>query len=273
MPIHATAFVDPTAVLDSSVEVGPYCRVGPHCVLGEGNVLMQGAILGPRTVAGKGNVFHYNSIVGHDPQFLGFDPETKSGTVIGDGNHFREFSTVHRGLKDGTNTVLGNQNYIMTTAHLAHDCTLGNNNVLVSFAGISGHVTMEDRCFISGHVAIHQFCRVGTLAMIGGRSGIPRDVPPYMMTKHYGEVVGLNVVGLRRAGVGAPTRMALMRCYKTLFRSGLALSTAVAAMREEFGADAAPEVAHLLDFCSVKSKRGMSRGPRKGTTAANEDDD
>ena len=269
MSIHPTAIIDPTAQVHPNNDIGPNVRIGPGSVIGEGNIFMQGAVLGPNTRVGKGNTFHYYCVVGHDPQYLGFDPATKSGTIIGDGNHFREFSQVHRGLKDGTNTILGNANFIMTTAHIAHDCILGNNNVLVNYSGISGHVELGDRCFLSGQVAVHQFCRIGTLAMIGGRTGISKDVPPYMIMKHYGVVVGINSVGLRRAGVSSETRLALKRAYKQIFRSGSPVSKSIEIIRAEWEGKTIPaEVAHLLEFCSTKSKRGLSRGPRAGATGA-----
>lgn len=265
MPIHPSAIVDPTAEVDPTNEIGPNVRIGPNCVVGPGNIFMDGAFLGPNSVVGTGNTFHFRAIVGHDPQFLGFDPKTKSGTRIGNGNHFREFSTVHRGLKDGTFTVLGNENFLMAYSHLAHDCHVGNNVVLVNYAGISGHCILEDRCFISGHVAAHQFCRIGTMAMVGGRAAIVKDVPPYMMLKHYGVLVGVNVVGLRRAGVPAETRTAIRRAYKKLFREGLSIPRAVEELRGEYAGDKiSPELEHLLTFCTSGSKRGISRGPRAG---------
>jgi UDP-N-acetylglucosamine acyltransferase len=268
MAIHPTAQVHPTAEIDPSCEVGPGCLISEGCVLGPGNVLMQGAILGPNTKVGRGNVFHFHSVVGHDPQFLGFDPKTGSGTIVGDENHFREFCQVHRGLKDGTYTRIGSRNFLMATSHVAHDCEIGNDNVLANYAGLAGHVTVGDRCFISTLVGVHQFCRIGTLAMIGGRTGIPKDCPPYMMMKHYGEVVGINAVGLRRAGITAETRNALKNAYKRLFRSGLPLTDAVAAVHSDWeGREMPPELQHLLDFCTTKSKRGLSHGPRRSSKA------
>lgn len=276
MAIHPTAHIHPSAQLHDSIEIGPNVHIGPGCKIGEGNVFMQGAVLGPNTIVGSNNTFHFYCVIGHDPQYVGFNPETKSGTIIGNGNNFREFCQVHRGLKDGTNTVIGNENYLMTTAHVAHDCILGNNIVMVNYAGISGHVEVGDRCFISGHVAVHQFCRLGSLAMIGGRTGIAKDVPPYTIVKHYGVVLGINVIGLRRAGVNAETRTALKRTYKKLFRSGAPLSRSLETVRAEWQGRTMPaEVAHLLEFCSAKSKRGISRGPRVGpaTDADNDDDE
>lgn len=278
MSIHPAAHVHPTAELHPSVEVGPGARIGPGCRIGEGTVLMDGAILGPNTIVGKGNVFHYHCVIGHDPQFLGFDPATKSGTIIGDGNHFRELCQVHRGLKDGQNTVLGNGNFLMATSHVAHDCRLGDNNVLANYSALAGHVVVGDKCFLSGHVGVHQFARIGSLAMIGGRTGISKDVPPYVTVKHYGVIVGLNVVGLRRAGVSQATRTELKRAYKELFRSGRGVTKSIAILREQWqGREMPAEVKFFIDFCAEKSKRGLCHGPRLisagGRLAEVEEDD
>jgi UDP-N-acetylglucosamine acyltransferase len=273
MPIHPTAIVDPSAEIHETCDIGPYARIEQNVRLGPNNKVMQGAVICRNTVAGEGNIFHYNSLVGGDPQFLGFDPETPSGTIVGNGNHFREFSQVHRGLKEGTNTVLGDGNFIMATAHVAHDCLLGNNNVIANYAGLAGHVTVGDRCFISTLVGIHQFCRVGSFAMVGGGAGISKDIPPYSLMKHYGLVMGINIVGLRRAGVSAETRRALQEAYRDLFRGGHSLPRGIEMVRARWeGRDMPAELAHFLEFCATKSKRGISRGPRREELGLDDED-
>lgn len=263
MPIHPTAIIDSTAEIDASCDIGPYCRIEQNVRLGPNNRVMQGAVICRNTVAGEGNVFYHQSLVGGDPQFLGFDPETPSGTIIGDGNHFREFSQIHRGLKEGTNTVIGNGNFFMATSHVAHDCMIGNNNVMANYSGLAGHVTMGDRCFVSTLVGVHQFCRVGSFAMLGGGAGISKDVPPYVVMKHYGLVVGINIVGLRRAGVSGETRRALQSAYKDLFRGSHSVPKAIEIVRAKWADREMPvELEHFLEFCGTKSKRGLSRGPR-----------
>lgn len=245
MSRHSTAIIDPSAEVDDSCEIGPNVRISAGCKVGPGNVFMDGAFLGPNTIVGTGNTFHFHAIVGHDPQFLGFDVATKSGTLIGDGNHFREFCQIHRGLKDGQQTVIGNENFFMATSHVAHDCIIGNNNVLANFSGLAGHVEVGDRVFISTLVGIHQFARIGSFAMIGGRSGISKDVPPYSMIKHYGLIVGLNTVGLRRAGVGPESRRALKNAYIEIFRSGRPISKSIEIVRGQWeGREMSPELAH-----------------------------
>jgi UDP-N-acetylglucosamine acyltransferase len=279
MAIHPTAIVDSSAEIDPSAEIGPYSRVEANCRIGPGCVLMQGAVVCVNTVMGEGNILHYHAVIGDEPQFLGFDPKIKSGTLIGNRNVFREGCQIHRGLKDGTNTVIGDGNFFMATSHVAHDCHLGNNNVIANYAGLAGHVEVGDKCFISTLVGVHQFCRIGSFAMIGGRTGISKDVPPYVTMKHYGLVVGLNVVGLRRAGVKAETRTALKEAYKELFRSGRPLPASIDKVRTDWsGREMPAELAHFLDFCATKSKRGISKGPRAGfgafaTEEGGEDDD
>ncbi len=263
MAIHPSATIDPSAKVDKSNHIGPGCVIGPHCEIGPNNIFMNGAIIGTRTRIGSENTFHYHSVVGHDPQYLGFNPETKSGTVIGNGNHFREFSSVHRGLHEGSNTVVGDSNFVMAYAHVAHDCAIGNNCVLVNYAGLSGHIHVENNVFISGHVAIHQFVRIGSYSMVGGGAVVSKDVPPFMTLKNYGTVIGINAVGLRRAGFSSEQRINLKNAYKRLFREGHSVKRGLQLLQEDYSGMSIPEeVQALIDFCTAESKRGLSRGPR-----------
>lgn len=272
MAIHPTAIIDPSAEIDESCEIGPNVRIMRNCKIGPENTFMDGAIIGPNTVVGSGNVFHFHCVVGHDPQYLGFDPATESGTVIGDGNQFREFCQIHRGLKSGGNTLIGDGNFFMATSHAAHDCIVGNHNVLANYAGLAGHVTVGDRVFISTLVGIHQFCRVGSVGMIGGFAGVSKDTPPYCMVKGYGIVRGLNTVGLKRAGVGPESRKALRAAFRELFRKGRPLNAAIETVREEWrGKEMPAELEHFLTFCGERSKRGLLRGLRANETGFEDD--
>lgn len=278
MSIHPTAIIHPTARIDDSADIGPYVQVGAECEVGPGSELMLGAVLHARVRMGARNRVHPHAVLGGEPQFLGFDRTIRSGVVIGDDNEFREGSTVHRGLYPDSDTVIGHRNFVMVSAHVAHDCVLGNNITLVNYCGLSGHVHVEDRAFISGHVGVHQFARIGTLAMVGAMSGVSQDVPPYCTTRDaIAFIVGLNVVGMRRAGVAPEARLAIRRAFKTMFRSGHALPRAIAEVREEWqGREMPKELAHFVDFCAAKSKRGIMSGfatarPTKAT--ALEDDE
>lgn len=270
MPIHPSAQVHPSAKLHESVVIGPNALVLENVELGEGCEVMNGAVVGPNVRMGKRNKIHFHAVIGHDAQHLAFDPKIGSGVVAGDDNTFRELCTVHRAIADGQNTVFGNGNFVMASAHVAHDCVIGNNVIIASFAGLAGHVTVGDRTFVSGPSGVHQWVRIGRLAMVSGITGVGKDVPPFMIVKERGILSGLNVVGLRRAGIPADTRHALKSAYRELFRSGRPLSLAIAAYRAQWeGRAMPPEVVELLDFCSDKSRRGICRGPRvlRGTTA------
>ncbi|MDK2973142.1 MAG: UDP-N-acetylglucosamine acyltransferase [Candidatus Sumerlaeota bacterium] len=279
MAIHPSAVIDPTAQIADDVEIGPNVVVGPNVKIGSQCVLMAGAVVCANTTMGAGNRVHFNAVLGGDPQYLGFDPKTASGLVIGDNNEFRELCTVHRGLKDGTNTVIGNNCFLMATAHVAHDCTLGNNIVLANGSMLAGHVSVGDRAFVSGLCAVHQFCRIGRLAMVGGMSGVSKDVPPFLTTRgDFAFLVGVNVVGLRRAGVGPESRMAIKNAFKNLFRSGHPLNRAITDLREAWQESQSPipgELSELLDFCATPSKRGIlaARSLSSGDHQATEDID
>ena len=209
MAIHSSAIIDPSAVVHETAEIGPNVIIGPHAEIGEGCELMAGVVIGPRTRMGKRNRIHYHAVIGHEPQFVGFDRTLRTGVVMGDDNEIREFAQIHRAIHEGNDTLIGNSNFVMATGHIAHDCVVGNNVVLANNSALAGHVIVEDRVFISGLVAVHQFCRIGKGAMAGGHSGISRDVPPFMTVKGgIGFLAGVNLIGLRRAGVNGPARLA-----------------------------------------------------------------
>lgn len=269
MPIHPTAIIDPTAQVHDSVEVGPHAVIEANAVVGEGTVLMTGAVVRANTIVGSGNTLYAYAVLGDDPQIRGFDPKARTRLRVGDRNVFREFFTAHRGWKDGDETVIGDDCYLMTGAHVAHDCRVGNNVTMVNGAGVSGHCIVEEGAFLSGYVAVHQWVRIGRQAMLGGHSGISQDVPPFVTTRGaVAFLVGLNAVGLRRGGTDAETRKALKRAYHELFRSGRSIRRSCAAIRDSYGGAALPaELEHLLAFCEAPSKRGVMSG-RLGQRAA-----
>jgi UDP-N-acetylglucosamine acyltransferase len=250
--IHPTAIIDPAARLADDVTVGPYtvidgpvtlgpgCKVGPHAHL-----------IGPLTL-GRDNVIHTGAVLGDRPQHLQFaDPPTE--VVIGDGNVFREHATVHAGtLPEGTR--VGNHNYVMASAHVAHDCTLGDQIVLCNGALVAGHCLVADGAFISGNCAIHQFSRVGRLAMLSGGATISRDLPPFFMGEGRNRVVGVNVVGMRRAGVPNDQINAVREAYRLLFLQRMVLPAAIDLVKRTVGDVEA--VAELVAFIRA-SKRGI----------------
>jgi len=250
--IHPTAIVHPKAKLDPTVQVGPYAviaegvEIGAQCVLGP-HVYLTGL-----TTLGARNRFHAGCVIGDAPQDLKYDGQP-TRLRIGDDNVFREHVTVHRSNKIGEETVIGSHNFLMAHSHVAHNCHLGNQVILANGALLGGHVTVNDRAFISGNCLVHQFCRVGTLALMQGGAAISQDLPPFTIARGDNGICGLNVVGLRRAGFTAEQRLELKQLYHALFRGGQNLRDAAAAAQESFSSPAATV---LLDFLAG-AKRGV----------------
>jgi UDP-N-acetylglucosamine acyltransferase len=238
--IHPTAIVHPDAQLDAAVRIGPHCVIGPHVV-----------ILG-QSVIGARNRFHAGCVIGDAPQDLKYRGEP-TRLRIGDDNIFREHVTVHRSNQPGEETVIGSNNYFMQHAHVAHNCRIANHTIIAGGALLAGHVEVQERAFISGNCLVHQFCRVGALALMQGGSAISKDLPPFTIALRENEICGLNLVGLRRAGFTPEQRLELKRLYHALFRSGQNLRAAVAAARQTFTSPAARQ---MLDFIA-ESRRGV----------------
>lgn len=250
--IHPTAIIHLKAKLDSTVSVGPYA------VIDEGVEISAGCIVGPhvyltgQTKIGADNQFHAGCVIGDAPQDLKYKNEP-TRLRIGDHNVFREHFTVHRSTNPDLETVIGSHNFLMANAHVAHNCVVGNHVILANGALLGGHVLVQDRAFISGNCLVHQFCRVGTLALMQGGAAISRDLPPFTVARGNNGICGLNVVGLRRAGISAAERLELKRLYHRLFRGGKRLLAALAEARSNF--KSAPAKV-LLDFVAG-AKRGV----------------
>jgi UDP-N-acetylglucosamine acyltransferase len=264
--IHPTAIIHPRAKVDPTVNVGPYAvidegvELGAHCVVGP-HVHLTGL-----TTIGVHNVFHTGCVIGDAPQDLKFKGEP-TRLRLGDHNICRENFTVHRSNKPETETVIGSHNYFMVSVHIGHNSVIGDGVIIVPGAQLAGHVTVEDRALISGNCLIHQFCRVGTLALMQGGSAISQDLPPFTIAHRVNEICGLNVIGLRRAGFTAEQRLELKRLYRALFRSGKNLRAAVAAARTGFTSLAAKK---MLDFVAG-TQRGVCSDVG-GAAGAGEDD-
>ena len=258
MEIHSTAIVSPNAQLAEDVIVRAYSIVGPNVKIGSGTVLGPHAIVDGHTTIGERNQIHPFTTLGYPPQDLSYQNE-ETQLIIGDENIIRENATIHRGTaRGGGATRLGNRNFIMAYAHVAHDCKIGNYVILANAATLAGHVRIDDHAVIGGLVAIHQFIRIGTHAFIGGKSGLRMDMPPYMLA--FGapaKLYGPNLVGLKRNGFSAEAIQALKKCYRILFRSGLAMEEAITKVQHEV--DPLPEVENLLQFVVNRSKRGITR--------------
>jgi UDP-N-acetylglucosamine acyltransferase len=255
--IHPTAIISTHATLDPSVEVGPYSIIGDGVTIGRGTRIGPHVVIeGPLTMGENCTVFQFCSL-GAVPQDLKYHGES-STVIIGNNNIFRECVTINRGTEGGgMRTVLGDNNMIMAYSHIAHDCILGNHVIMANSANLAGHITIEDSSVVGGLVGVHQFVRIGTHAMIGGGSGVTKDVPPYtLVSGHRGTLHGLNLVGLKRRGVSGEALNELKAAYKTFFRSGLTIQKAAEQVRAENPASREVEVfVHFI----VHSERGVTR--------------
>jgi len=256
--IHFSAIVDPGASVGKGVEIGPYSVIEKDVSIGEGTRIGPHVVIQSGTQIGKGcQIFQFSSI-GEAPQAFAYKGE-KTSLLIGDQNIIREFVTLHRGTPHGGGkTVIGNNNYFMAYAHVAHDCQIGNQVVMANGATLAGHILIEDHAIIGGLAAVHQFCRIGTYAILSGLTGVSQDVPPYTMAAgSRAKLYGLNTVGLKRHQFSEQTIKALKKAYRTIFRSCLTLEKAMKAIEED-DISLIPEVRHLLDFIQ-HSKRGIHR--------------
>jgi UDP-N-acetylglucosamine acyltransferase len=250
--IHPTAVIHPNAKLDPSVDVGPYAVIDSGVTLGSGCVVGPHVYLTGDLVAGRGNRFYAGSVIGEAPQDLKYQGEP-TGVRIGDNNFFREHVTVHRSNNLTEQTTIGSHNLLMAHCHVGHNAQIGSHVILANGALLAGHVSISDRVFISGNCLVHQFVRVGMLAMMQGGSGISQDLPPFTVARGDNGICGLNVVGLRRANFAPEVRRELKRLYLVLFRGGRRLREAVEEAREDFHSEPATL---LIDFVA-STKRGI----------------
>lgn len=255
MSIHPTAIVHPNSEIHPTAEIGPFCIVEEGVVIGENTKLYSHVLVHSGTVIGKNNQVFHGTVLGGLPQDISFDPKRKTQLVIGDDNIFREGVYIHRSTKEEQPTTIGNGNYFMGNSHAGHDCKIGNKVIIVQNSVLGGHVFVEDYAFISGQVAIHQFCRIGRNSIIGGCSKIIKDVPPYSTVDgNPAEVYGINSVGLKRAGFSVETRNAIKKTYKIIYQSGLNTKQALENLKKE--QNQLPEVQHIIQFFET-SKRGV----------------
>ena len=253
--IHKTAIVHRNTEVPEDCEIGPYCVIGRHVVLGVGCRLHSHVVVDGHTRLGRENNLFPFASVGLKTQ----DLKWKGGvtrTEIGDRNTIREFVSIHSATGDGEATIIGSDNTILAGSHIAHNVIMGNK-CIVSMAALAGHVIMEDCALVGGMSAVHQFCRVGTMAITGGVSKIVQDVPPYMLVDGNPAVVrALNKVGLERNGVSEEAQTALKQAHRILFRDGLTIPNALAKIEAEV--PGLPEIQHLVKFIRA-SERGVTR--------------
>ncbi len=237
------------SIIEDDVEIGARCRIEPHVVVKRWTSL------------GTDNEVSSGAVLGTDPLDKAFGGG-RSYLRIGNGNKIREHFTISRGTEPESETVIGNGNFIMTSGHIAHNCRIGDNAVIASGALISGYVEIEDRAFVSGNIGVQQYLRIGEIAMVGGMTRVNQDVTPYLT--HVGPTMavhGLNIVGLRRAGLDAGDIDRIRRAYRILFRSELPLAEALAKVEMELDG---PHVGHMVEFIRA-SKKGVCRRKGRGT--------
>ncbi len=249
--IHPTAVIDPQADLADNVHVGPFVVIEGNVRVGPGCILRAGAhLIGP-LVLGAGNQVFSHAVLGEQPQHLKYQGEP-TRLEIGDHNVIREHVTIHRGTSYSWVTRIGSHNYLMANSHVAHDCVIGNHCILANGALLAGHCTLADNVYLSGNCALHQFVRVGRLALLSGVSASTKDIPPFIIQQYINCVVGVNVIGMRRAGIPTAHIDAVRRAFHILYREGRILPDALAQIEGELGQVA--EVAELVAFIRASSR-------------------
>jgi UDP-N-acetylglucosamine acyltransferase len=251
--IHPAAFVNPSAILADDVEIGPNVFIDAEVTIGPGTRIMHGAHIGRWTTIGAHNRIFPYVVIGQEPQDLGYHGET-AFTHIGDHNIFREGATVHRGYRESTSTIIGNHNFFMVNSHVAHNCRVEDHVILVNGALLAGHVEVDKGAIISGNCQIHQFVRIGELAMMRGGSSATKDVPPFCINDQMSRIRAINIIGMRRNGFDLKRIQAVKNAFRTIFRSGLRLEKALDILENDSNVTA--DVRLMVDFIRA-SKRGI----------------
>jgi UDP-N-acetylglucosamine acyltransferase len=253
--IHPSAVIDPSAEIGAGVSIGPFSVIGPGVRIGEGTAIGPHVSILEHTTVGAGCEVHAGAVLGDTPQDQAFRSGTETYARIGDRCRIREGVTIHRGTSPGSATVVGDDCFLMAFSHLAHNVRLGRGVIVANGSLLAGHVEVGDRAFISGACLVHQFVQIGRLVMVGGGGGLSKDVPPFCMVRPQvaNQIAGLNVVGIRRAGLDAALRQRIKDAYRTLYRSGLTFSAALAALRGREQDEIAREFADFV----AGSRRGI----------------
>lgn len=246
MQIHPNACVSPNAQIGQDVRIGPFCVVEDDVIIGDGCILEARVTIKNGTTLGKNNHIFEGAVIGGLPQCVDID-DVNSRVIIGNGNIIRENVTIHRSMKEDDATEIGDDCMFMVNVHIAHDCRIADGVIMANNAMLAGHVSVGTRAFLSGAVGVHQFCRIGAFAMLGGQSHIVKDVPPYVTVDGLtSEVVGLNIVGLRRAKFSVEERKTLKAVYKILYAKGMPWSEIVKKIEEEYTSGPGLELARFI---------------------------
>ena len=252
--IHRTAIVDPTAKIGEDVEIGPFSFIGPQVTIGDNTIVQSHVVIEGAVAIDSGNFIGHGAIIGVLPQDVSFSQERKTKVEIGNDNIIREYCTIHRGSPDGSATRIGDKNFLMSGAHIGHNCLIGNNVVIANNCLLGGYVRVDDGAFLGGGSTFHQFMHIGRLVMVQGSSAFGKDLPPFVVAAERNSVFGLNIVGMRRAGLSANDRDEIKEAFKLIYLSGLNTSQALAkADKTTFGGPAR----EFLDFVASSKKRGI----------------
>jgi len=251
--IHPTAIIDAAAELESDVVIGPYVLIEGPVGIGSGTTIQGHAVVTGRVRIGRHNQIGYGAVIGAYPQDLSFQPGCVSGVEIGDQNVIREYCTIHRGTKPETATVVGSRNFLMAGVHLGHNTLVGNDIVIANNVLLGGYVEVEDRAFIGGASLVHQFTRIGKVAMMQGSSATGKDIPPFSIASGRNSVVGINFIGLRRAGFDLSLRKEAGEAFSLFYHQGL---NATQALESAGKRSWALEIQPFWEFVA-KSKRGI----------------
>ena len=252
MNVHPTAVISPKAQIAADVDIGPYSTVEADVAIGRGCKFYAGSHICSGTTLGPNCIVHIGACLGGEPQDLAYKG-ARSYLKIGSNNVFREYATVHRGTEEGSSTLIGDNNYFMCLSHVAHNCKIGDNVIICNNTMLAGYTEIADRVFISATCLVHQFVRIGTLAMIGGGVRLNKDFPPYMSTAADNIVESYNIIGLKRAGLDAKTRNAIKQAHRILYRENLNTKSA---LEKIASIEDSPAIKHLVDFIK-SSKRGV----------------
>jgi len=260
MKIHPTAIVDKKAKLADDIEVGPYAIIGPNAEIAKGAVIGSRVTIEGYTAIGERTRIFTGAVIGSMPQDLKYKGQ-KTFLKIGRDNIIREYVTMNPGTEEGFSTSVGDGNLFMAYSHVAHDCRIGNGCIIANLGTFAGHVTLEDRVVIGGLGAVHQFVRIGKMAIVGGCSKVVQDIPPFSTCDgNPARVFGLNLIGVKRAGMSMKAQAELKKAFRILFHSGLVLKNSIGKVKKEV--ELIEEVTYLLNFVKG-SERGISRGSRE----------
>lgn len=252
--IHPTAVVSPEVVLGENVEIGALAILDGNITLGDDCIVRPAAHLFGTITMGKGNQVFTGAVLGEKPQHLRYNNEP-TRLDIGDGNIFREHVTIHRGTTAAMTTRIGSNNFFMANSHIAHDCIVGNRCILANGALVAGHCVLEDNVYMSGNSAVHQFIRLGRLSMLSGCTITTKDVPPFVIQQGINTVVGINIVGMKRAGMSAEQITAVRQAFRYIFRSSLTVTAAIERMQKHLAhSDAVQEIVTFL----LNSPKGIN---------------